>query len=143
MNRQTGEVQLQFLAEFIFTAAQAYTAPALKINTLLTTEAVRGKLHGGRGQRLDSSGRARWAASHLLLNQPGVHIQCPATCKAMQSGSPESVSRSIRPSAHDACQRHRLVGISEVPRTSDAFINSFLTLPSEAYAVLSSRLIFS
>ena len=78
MNRQTGEVQLQFLAEFIFTAAQAYTAPALKINTLLTTEAVRGKLHWGRGQRLDSSGRARWAASHLLLNQPGVPHPVPS-----------------------------------------------------------------
>ena len=63
VNRESGEVQLQFLAEFVFTAAQAYTAPALKINTSLTTEAVQGKLHGGRGRRLDARGNARCAVA--------------------------------------------------------------------------------
>ena len=143
MNRQTGEVQLQFLAEFVFTAAQAYTAPALKINTLLTTEAVRGKLHGGRGQRLDSSGRARWAMLQSQLDQPQVPLSVRSRMPGLQCGSLENVSCSTWLGARESCHLHRLVGISEVPRTSDAFINSFLTLPSEAYAVLSSRLSFS
>jgi hypothetical protein len=37
----------------------------------------------------------------------------------------------------------KLVGVARVPRTSDAFLNSFLMLPTDALAVLSAQLILS
>jgi hypothetical protein len=39
--------------------------------------------------------------------------------------------------------RARLVGVARVPPTSDAFINGFLMLPTDALAVLSAELEFS
>ena len=39
--------------------------------------------------------------------------------------------------------RARLVGVARVPPTPDAFLNTFLMLPTDALAVLSAELTFS
>lgn len=39
--------------------------------------------------------------------------------------------------------RARLVGVARVPTTADAFVNTFLMLPTDALAVLSAELRFS
>ncbi|GAQ86973.1 hypothetical protein KFL_003230180 [Klebsormidium nitens] len=54
---ETGKVELDFLAEFLFTIGPLYKAKPLIVGTTLTTESSQGPLRSGQGQRLDSSGR--------------------------------------------------------------------------------------
>lgn len=55
----TGEAELEFLADFQFTALPLYSAAPLVVSTTLTTESSRGPLREGTGQRLGGDGRAR------------------------------------------------------------------------------------
>jgi hypothetical protein len=55
----TGRVDLNFDAEFQFTAGSLYRASPLQVATTLTTEESSGPLRQGRGQRLDANGRVR------------------------------------------------------------------------------------
>ena len=55
----TGRVDLDFLAQFEFTAGPLYAAPPLVVATTLTSEASEGVLRRGQGQRLRADGRAR------------------------------------------------------------------------------------
>ncbi|KAL2620163.1 hypothetical protein R1flu_000368 [Riccia fluitans] len=95
LERSSGKVELNFLANFNFTIGTLYSAPPLVVNTVLTTETVQGAIRRGKGKRLDSTGE---------------------------------------------CQ---LVGVAEVARVDDSFLNSFLTLPTECLAELKARLYFA
>lgn len=53
INRESGEVSLDFDCEFFFTIGPLYVAPPLVINTLLTTETTRGRFRDGIGSRLN------------------------------------------------------------------------------------------
>ncbi len=55
----TGVAELEFLADFAFTAAPFYTASPLVVSTTLTTEASEGAFRKGQGMRLGGDGRAR------------------------------------------------------------------------------------
>lgn len=94
IDRDTGEVQMQFIAEFNFSAYNAYKAPPLYVTTNLTTEQVNGSIRQGHGTRMNDKGIAR------------------------------------------------LVGVATVPTTTDIFINKFLMLPTETFAIMSSEFTF-
>lgn len=47
----TGEVNLQFEAEFRFTVGSLYSAPPLLVSTTLTTERSEGQIHKAAGTR--------------------------------------------------------------------------------------------
>ncbi|KAG6551212.1 hypothetical protein Mapa_007448 [Marchantia paleacea] len=66
LERSTGKVELQFLANFYFTVGTLYSAPPLVVNTVLTTEAVQGALRGGKGKRLDSYGNCQLVGVALV-----------------------------------------------------------------------------
>lgn len=69
--------------------------------------------------------------------------------------APLTVATTLTTEASDGVMRHgvgqrlradgraRLVGVARVPRTEDAFVNTFLQLPTDALAVLSAELEFS
>lgn len=59
INKLTGETQLQFIANFMFTAGRLYKAPPLHVVTNLTTEDVQGTRRSGKGQRMDENGFTR------------------------------------------------------------------------------------
>lgn len=56
INKATGEAQLQFIANFMFTASKLYKAPPLYVVTNLTTEGVQGSRRSGQGKRMDPNG---------------------------------------------------------------------------------------
>ncbi|KAI3435529.1 hypothetical protein D9Q98_001595 [Chlorella vulgaris] len=57
----TGQLDLEFLASFEFTAGSLYRAAPLTVATTLTTEASQGDQLSGTGHRLAADGRARLA----------------------------------------------------------------------------------
>ncbi|GBG91725.1 hypothetical protein CBR_g53539 [Chara braunii] len=59
MDRSTGKVELNFLAQFLFTVGSLYKAPPLLVETTLTTETARGSMRGGVGKRIDASGNCK------------------------------------------------------------------------------------
>lgn len=46
---------MNFRAEFWFSVGSVYKAPPLLVETVLTTEESKGKMRGGRGERLNSN----------------------------------------------------------------------------------------
>ncbi|XP_078447067.1 ATP-dependent Clp protease ATP-binding subunit [Wolffia australiana] len=56
INTHTGQVDLDFRAKFWFSVGRLYQAPALVVETKLTTEESVGKAMAGRGRRLDEGG---------------------------------------------------------------------------------------
>mmetsp|Transcript_7349 Transcript_7349/g.18236 ORF Transcript_7349/g.18236 Transcript_7349/m.18236 type:complete len:237 (-) Transcript_7349:358-1068(-) len=87
MNTITGEVNLNFDAEFEFTAGPLYKAPPLVVKTLLTTGTTQG--------------RFRKATGSPVVNGVG-----------------------------------KLVGAATVEKTGDAFMDTFLMLPTDALAIM-------
>uniref|UniRef100_A0A7N0URG6 Uncharacterized protein n=1 Tax=Kalanchoe fedtschenkoi TaxID=63787 RepID=A0A7N0URG6_KALFE len=59
INRQSGKVELEFKAKFLFTAGGFYRAPPLLVAALLTSEESVGQLRGGRGERLNEQGACK------------------------------------------------------------------------------------
>ncbi|KAJ9527560.1 hypothetical protein QJQ45_025834 [Haematococcus lacustris] len=51
----TGQMELQFDANFVFSAGPLYTAPPLVVRTLLTTEDTQGTFRKATGQRIVGS----------------------------------------------------------------------------------------
>ena len=47
----TGQLELEFSADFDFTVGSLYKAPSLKVATTLTTEHSAGQIHKANGQR--------------------------------------------------------------------------------------------
>ncbi|GAX79146.1 hypothetical protein CEUSTIGMA_g6586.t1 [Chlamydomonas eustigma] len=58
LDQRTGEVNLEFSAEFKFTAGPLYSAPPLIVNTLLTTSSTAGRFKVASGEKM-KDGRAR------------------------------------------------------------------------------------
>lgn len=56
---ETGQVDLQFKAKFLFSVGKFYKAPPLLVVTVLTSEESNGVMKGGRGERLDGDGNCR------------------------------------------------------------------------------------
>ncbi|CAM8880417.1 unnamed protein product [Rhodiola kirilowii] len=56
INRQSGKVELEFKAKFLFTAGNIYRAQPLFVATILTTDESAGKIRGGRGERMNKEG---------------------------------------------------------------------------------------
>ena len=52
VDTNTGEVQLSFDSQFCFSIGKLYSAPPLRVNTVLTTQESVGKMRSGRGSRL-------------------------------------------------------------------------------------------
>lgn len=48
----TGQMELEFSADFDFTVGTLYKAPSLKVATTLTSEHSAGQIHSADGQRL-------------------------------------------------------------------------------------------
>lgn len=98
LERASGRVELEFVAQFNFTASifgwTLYAAPPLLVTTLLTTETATGAHLSGTGSRLDGNGSAR------------------------------------------------LAGVARVPPTGDYLFDSFLRLPADTLAVMSSTFEF-
>ena len=50
-------MELQFIANFNFSAGPLYKAPSLFVDTILTSELSRGAFRQGQGSRLNSTGQ--------------------------------------------------------------------------------------
>ncbi|XP_043716926.1 uncharacterized protein LOC122664943 [Telopea speciosissima] len=59
INEETGKVDLEFKAKFLFSAGRIYKAPPLMVRTILTSEESSGTMKRGRGERLDGKGKCR------------------------------------------------------------------------------------
>lgn len=59
INKNSGKVDLEFKAKFLFSIASLYKAPPLVVNTLLTSEESKGKIRNGRGERMSDEGNCR------------------------------------------------------------------------------------
>ncbi|KAI3458206.1 hypothetical protein Pfo_014869 [Paulownia fortunei] len=59
INQESGKVDLKFRASFCFSIGSVYKAPPLLVDTVLTSEESKGKIRGGRGERLDKDGKCR------------------------------------------------------------------------------------
>ncbi|KAM3682362.1 hypothetical protein ACB098_12G067700 [Castanea mollissima] len=59
IDRESGKVDLEFLANFWFSAGSIYRAPPLLVKTVLTSEQSNGTIRSGRGKRLDKEGQCR------------------------------------------------------------------------------------
>ncbi|KAE8664007.1 pentatricopeptide repeat-containing protein [Hibiscus syriacus] len=59
INQDSGKVELEFLAKFCFSVGSVYKAPPLLVKTVLTSDESRGKIRGGRGERLDEEGKCK------------------------------------------------------------------------------------
>lgn len=53
------QVNLKFRAKFCFSIGSLYKAQPLLVETVLTSEESTGEMRGGRGERLDESGKCR------------------------------------------------------------------------------------
>ncbi|KAK8537106.1 hypothetical protein V6N12_043282 [Hibiscus sabdariffa] len=59
INPESGKVDLEFLAKFCFSVGSVYRAPPLLVKTVLTSDESKGKIRGGRGERLDEEGNCK------------------------------------------------------------------------------------
>ncbi|KAH6835900.1 ATP-dependent Clp protease ATP-binding subunit [Perilla frutescens var. hirtella] len=59
INQESGKVDLKFSAKFCFSVGSLYKAQPLLVETVLTSEESKGKMRGGRGERLDKDGKCR------------------------------------------------------------------------------------
>lgn len=53
------QVDLEFEAKFWFSVGSLYKAPPLLVKTVLTSEESKGRIKGGKGERLDEQGKCR------------------------------------------------------------------------------------
>ncbi|EEF51452.1 uncharacterized protein LOC8258306 [Ricinus communis] len=59
INRDSGKVDLEFMAKFWFSVGSIYKAPSLLVKTVLTSEESNGVIRSARGERLDREGKCR------------------------------------------------------------------------------------
>ncbi|XP_021909382.1 uncharacterized protein LOC110823331 [Carica papaya] len=96
INKESGKVDLEFMAEFVFSAGSIYRAPPLMVKTVLTSEESNGKVRSGRGERLDEEGRCRLVGvatvdpiDDFFMNSfLGLPTECLAILNAILSFSP-------------------------------------------------------
>ncbi|KAJ9527028.1 hypothetical protein QJQ45_025259 [Haematococcus lacustris] len=110
----TGQMELQFDANFVFSAGPLYTAPPLVVRTLLTTEDTQGSFRKATGQRIVGS-IVKWVAAGYVVHGGRVGF-----------------------GGHVG-----LVGTATVDKTGDLFLDNFLLLPTDALAIMSAELEFA
>ncbi|KAJ4956136.1 hypothetical protein NE237_012919 [Protea cynaroides] len=59
INEETGKVDLEFRAKFLFSVGRIYRAPPLMVETILTSGESSGTMRRGRGEMLDRKGKCR------------------------------------------------------------------------------------
>ncbi|KAL8497800.1 hypothetical protein ACS0TY_021219 [Phlomoides rotata] len=59
IDQQSGKVDLKLRAKSWFSVGRLYKAPPLVVETVLTSEESKGKMRGGKGERLDEQGRCK------------------------------------------------------------------------------------
>ncbi|XP_022140932.1 uncharacterized protein LOC111011473 [Momordica charantia] len=59
ISKESGKVELEFKAKFIFSVGSIYKAPPLLVKTVLTSEESEGSIRRGKGERLDKEGKCR------------------------------------------------------------------------------------
>lgn len=92
------KVDLEFKANFLFSAGSIYKAPPLLVKTVLTSEESKGTMKSGRGNRLDEEGKCRLVGvatvdpiNDFLMNSfLGLPTECLADLSAVISISSSS-----------------------------------------------------
>lgn len=87
------QVDLRFKAKFCFSVGSIYRAPPLIVETVLTSEESKGRMRGGRGERLDKEGSCRLVGvatvdpiDDALMNSfLGLPTECLADLRAVIS----------------------------------------------------------
>ncbi|RYR08847.1 hypothetical protein Ahy_B05g076674 [Arachis hypogaea] len=59
INRESGKVDFEFKAKFLFSVGSIYKAPPLMVMTSLRSEESKDDMKSGRGKRLDEEGNCR------------------------------------------------------------------------------------
>ncbi|TKY45104.1 hypothetical protein E2542_SST31390 [Spatholobus suberectus] len=98
INQESGKVDLEFKAKFLFSAGSLYKAPPLLVKTVLTSEESKGTMKSGRGKRLDKEGKCRLVGvatidpiDDFLMNSfLGLPTECFADLNAVISISSSS-----------------------------------------------------
>ncbi|KAK7380232.1 hypothetical protein VNO78_32737 [Psophocarpus tetragonolobus] len=98
INQETGKVDLEFKAKFLFSAGSLYKAPPLLVKTVLTSEESKGTMKSGIGKRLDKEGKCRLVGvatvdpiDDFFMNSfLGLPSECLAELKAVISISSSS-----------------------------------------------------
>lgn len=98
INQESGKVDLEFKAKFLFSAGSIYKAPPLLVKTVLTSEESKGTMKSGRGMRLDEEGKCRLVGvatvdpiDDFLMNSfLGLPTECLAELNAVISISSSS-----------------------------------------------------
>ncbi|KAK7314957.1 hypothetical protein VNO77_33489 [Canavalia gladiata] len=98
INQESGKVDLEFKAKFLFSAGSLYKAPPLLVKTVLTSEESKGTMKSGRGKRLDKEGKCRLVGvatvdpiDDFLMNSfLGLPTECLANLNAVISVSSSS-----------------------------------------------------
>ncbi|KAK7283674.1 hypothetical protein RIF29_13367 [Crotalaria pallida] len=98
INQESGRVDLEFKAKFLFSAGSLYKAPPLLVKTVLTTEESKGNMKSGKGKRLDEEGKCRLVGvatvdpiDDFLMNSfLGLPTECLAEMNAIISISSSS-----------------------------------------------------
>ncbi|XP_061351563.1 uncharacterized protein LOC133296570 [Gastrolobium bilobum] len=98
INLESGKVDLEFKAKFLFSAGGLYKAPPLLVKTVLTSEESKGTMKSGRGKRLDEEGKCRLVGvatvdpiDDFLMNSfLGLPTECLADLNAVISISSSS-----------------------------------------------------
>ncbi|KAL9324174.1 hypothetical protein ACSQ67_009031 [Phaseolus vulgaris] len=98
INQESGKVDLEFKAKFLFSAGSLYKAPPLLVKTVLTSEETKGTMKSGRGRRLDKEGKCRLVGvatvdpiDDFFMNSfLGLPTECLAELKAVISISSSS-----------------------------------------------------
>ncbi|KAL5173797.1 putative pentatricopeptide repeat-containing protein, mitochondrial [Glycine soja] len=94
INQESGKVDLEFKAKFLFSAGSLYKAPPLMVKTVLTSEETKGTMRSGRGKRLDKEGKCRLVGvatidpiDDFFMNSfLGLPTECLAELKAPWEG---------------------------------------------------------
>ncbi|MED6219948.1 hypothetical protein PIB30_040493 [Stylosanthes scabra] len=98
INQESGKVDLEFKAKFLFSAGSFYKAAPLMVKTVLTSEESKGDMKSGRGKRLDEEGNCRLVGvatvdpiDDFLMNSfLGLPTECLADLSAVISISASS-----------------------------------------------------
>ncbi|KAK1399583.1 ATP-dependent Clp protease ATP-binding [Heracleum sosnowskyi] len=93
INSESGQVDLEFKAKFLFSIGSIYKAPPLVVETVLTSEESKGTMRNGRGERLNTEGRCRLVGvatvepinDFLLDSFLGLPTECLADLNALIS----------------------------------------------------------
>ncbi|WCJ36581.1 hypothetical protein M5689_017772 [Euphorbia peplus] len=98
IDRDSGKVDLEFTAKFLFSVGSLYRAPPLLVKTVLTSDESSGVIRSGQGERLNGEGECRLVGvatvepiDDLFMNTfLGLPTECLAVLNASISFSESS-----------------------------------------------------